>query len=56
MKRILLFLFVAFSLSIVAKQKIKNPEVEYTPTWIEIQAIEQTTKCNDTALHLTQFA
>ena len=51
MKRILLFLFVAFSLSIVAKQKIKNPEVEYTPTWIEIQTIEQTT--NATILHCT---
>ena len=51
MKRILLFLFVVFSLSTVAKQKIKNPEVEYTPTWIEIQAIEQT---NDaTILHCT---
>lgn len=42
MKRILLFLFIVFSLSTVAKQKIKNPEVDYTPTWIEIQAIEQT--------------
>ena len=51
MKRILLFLFVVFSLSTVAKQKIKNPEVEYTPTWIEIQAIEQTKDA--TILHCT---
>lgn len=51
MKRILLFLFVVFSLSTVAKQKIKNPEVEYTPAWIEIQTIEQTT--NATILHCT---
>ena len=51
MKRILLFLFVVFSLSTVAKQKIKNPEVEYTPTWIEIQTIEQPT--NATILHCT---
>ena len=51
MKRILLFLFVVFSLSTVAKQKIKNPEVEYTPTWIEIQAIEETKDA--TILHCT---
>ncbi|WP_018463206.1 TlpA family protein disulfide reductase [Segatella paludivivens] len=51
MKRILLFLFVVFSLSTVAKQKIKNPEVEYTPAWIEIQAIEQTKDA--TILHCT---
>ncbi|WP_434504311.1 peroxiredoxin family protein [Prevotella sp.] len=51
MRKILLFLFVAFSLSMVAKLKIKNPEVEYTPAWIEIQTIEQTT--NATILHCT---
>ena len=51
MKRILLFLFVVFSLSTVAKQKIKNPEVEYTPTWIDIQTIEQTKDA--TILHCT---
>ncbi len=40
MRKILLLLILLLSVEVYATQKIKNPQIDFSPTWVKIHEIE----------------